>query len=414
MRIETGKGTMSLMTLLAIWSISLVVNLPGLAISPILANLTLIFPHTSQLEIQLLTILPNLIIIPFVLISGKLSESGDKVRIVVVALTIYLFSGILYFFANTMVDLIVISCLLGLACGLLIPLSAGLLADAFTGKYRMQQLGIKSGIANISVVFATLVVGSLADISWHLAFLVYLIPLVPLALAYFLSELTETVKQESDFSRSDNLAQQVPQTGTRVVRGFILWRLLGIMSLYFSICYFTIIISYYLPFLMQHHSMGTTELGVVTALFFLAIFVPGLILPTLLRTFKQDSTSLSIAVIALGLFVMAWSSDVWTMGLASVLMGFGFGVLQPLIYDKAVECATYPRKVTLALSFILAVNYLAVTLTPFIVDAVRSMVGTESNSFPFLLNGFLALVVVALSLIFRRGFVFRINQEYMS
>ena len=65
MKINTGKGTISLMTLIAIWSISLTVNLPGLAITPMLGNLDKIFPHTSELEIQLLTVLPNLFIIPF-------------------------------------------------------------------------------------------------------------------------------------------------------------------------------------------------------------------------------------------------------------------------------------------------------------------------------------------------------------
>lgn len=74
MRIPTGKGTITLPALLAIWSVSLVVNLPGLAVSPMLGNLDRIFPHASDLEIQLLTVLPNLLIIPFVLFSGKLSE----------------------------------------------------------------------------------------------------------------------------------------------------------------------------------------------------------------------------------------------------------------------------------------------------------------------------------------------------
>ena len=112
MRINTGKGTISIMALIAIWSISLTVNLPGLAITPMLGNLDSIFPRTSELEIQLLTVLPNLFIIPFVLLSGRLSLYKSKIRIVVIALVIYLASGILYFFAGSMSDLIVISCLL--------------------------------------------------------------------------------------------------------------------------------------------------------------------------------------------------------------------------------------------------------------------------------------------------------------
>lgn len=126
MKINTGKGSISLMTLIAIWSISLTVNLPGLAITPMLGNLDKIFANTTELEIQLLTVLPNLFIIPFVLLSGKLSLSKSKIRIVVIALIIYLASGILYLFAHDMVDLIVISCILGIGCGLLIPLAAGL------------------------------------------------------------------------------------------------------------------------------------------------------------------------------------------------------------------------------------------------------------------------------------------------
>ena len=80
MKISTGKGTISLPVLLAIWSVSAVTSLPGLAVSPILGDLNTIFPSASDLEIQMLTSLPSLLIIPFVLLSGKLSVGRDKLR----------------------------------------------------------------------------------------------------------------------------------------------------------------------------------------------------------------------------------------------------------------------------------------------------------------------------------------------
>lgn len=85
-----------------------------------------------------------------------------------------------------MPDLIAISCLFGMGCGLLIPLAAGLLADTFVGKYRMRQLGIKSGISNCALVLATFAVGWLGHGNWRLPFLVYLIPAIPLVLSPFL------------------------------------------------------------------------------------------------------------------------------------------------------------------------------------------------------------------------------------
>ena len=84
MEIKTGKGSIPLVVLLAIWSVSAIASLPGLAISPILGDLNKVFPKVTDLEIQMLTSLPSLLIIPFVLLSGKLSEGRDKQRILAV------------------------------------------------------------------------------------------------------------------------------------------------------------------------------------------------------------------------------------------------------------------------------------------------------------------------------------------
>lgn len=138
LQVKTGKGPVNLLAVMAIWSLSLSVDLPGLAITPMLTKLQEAF-HASQLMAQLVTILPNLLIIPFVLLSGKLSRSNHKIAIIVWGLIIYLAAGILYFiFDKTMVGLLLISCLLGVGCGLLLPFSTGLIADVFVGKYRMK------------------------------------------------------------------------------------------------------------------------------------------------------------------------------------------------------------------------------------------------------------------------------------
>lgn len=64
MKINTGQGTIPLITLIGIWSVSALTSLPGLAVSPILGELSTIFPHATELDIQMLTSLPSLLIIP--------------------------------------------------------------------------------------------------------------------------------------------------------------------------------------------------------------------------------------------------------------------------------------------------------------------------------------------------------------
>ena len=75
MKIQTGRGTIPLITLIAIWSISALTSLPGLAVSPILGDLTKIFPKATDLDIQMLTSLPSLLIIPFILLGETDRES---------------------------------------------------------------------------------------------------------------------------------------------------------------------------------------------------------------------------------------------------------------------------------------------------------------------------------------------------
>ena len=388
-RIPTGKGYITLPALLAIWSISLVVNLPGLAVSPMLGNLDRIFPHASDLEIQLLTVLPNLLLIPFVLFSGKLSESKDKVRIVVIGLAIYLLAGLLYFVADSMVALIAISCLLGCGCGLVIPLAAGLIADTFVGKYRMQQLGIKSGISNVALVLATFVVGWLNHGNWHTPFLVYLIPAVPLALMIFVRNRNPqaSVKLNSapPGAGSPPAAKAArgaaPLPGEKVRGGFILDRIAGLVGIYAFTTYAVTIISYYLPFLIQEDNLSSDITGTVTALFYLAVFLPGFCLPYIIRFFKQRTSLAATLSIAAGLLLMAVGRQHWLLYVAALMMGFGYGVFQPVIYDKATYTVTDGRKSTLALAIVLSVNYIAITVTPFIVDLFRHLFHTRSDRF---------------------------------
>ena len=118
----------------------------------------------------MLTSLPSLLIIPFILLGGKLTEKVDFVRVLQVGLWLFATSGVLYLLSNKMWQLIVVSALLGVGAGLIIPLSTGLVSRYFVGTYRVKQFGLSSAITNFTLVIATAVTGYLAEVSWHLPF----------------------------------------------------------------------------------------------------------------------------------------------------------------------------------------------------------------------------------------------------
>ncbi|MFG6427747.1 MAG: MFS transporter [Muribaculaceae bacterium] len=408
--IQTGKKPIRLLTLLAILSISLVVNLPGLAVTPMLATLSDVFPHTSQLEKQMLTVLPNLLIIPFVLISGKLSLSRHKTAIVVAGLVIFTACAILYLIADSMTELIIISCLLGCGAGLLIPLSSGLIADAFAGKYRMKTMGIKSGISNSSLVIATFVVGWLSHGNWHLPFLVYLISVIPLLLAFRLKGIDTTEPQSTPTGSTSS--QPTSQPG--VSHGFYVGRIWALIGVYAFITFSCIAITYYCPFLIEKKDWSASFTGTVTAIFYLFMLIPGFTLPFFINIMRKGTFVYCAMLMTVGVALFAFVPETWTMCVGAALIGLGYGICQPLIYDKASVVVTTANKATLSLAFVLAANYLAIVLTPFIIDGLRPLLShpSSNSTFAFTLCFFLLIGYTVLTFFLRNKFAFSISKDY--
>ena len=382
MKIKTGKGTITLGVLLAIWSVSAIASLPGLAISPILGDLNKIFPKATDLEIQMLTSLPSLLIIPFVLLAGKLSVGKDKLKILAVGLSIFFLSGVACLFARSMMWLIVISCILGIGAGMVIPFSTGLVVDYFTGDYRVRQLGYSSSINNLTLVLATVVTGYLANVDWHLPFLVYTLPGISLALSFLLKRQRSVPEPEQSIQLRHKMIDRR--------------KLAGLMAFYFFVTYAVLVVTFS---------------GVLISLFFLAIMLPGLFIANIIRSLKRNVNLVALVLVCVGLLCVGVFHGKAMLAFGALCTGLGYGIMQPVIYDKAATIAP-PRSATLALSFVMSVNYLAVMVCPFIVDLFRHVFGTHSDRFPFFFNAVLVLAVAVVTLLRRDSFTLGLDGSY--
>lgn len=390
MKINTGQGTIPLITLIGIWSVSALTSLPGLAVSPILGELSTIFPHATELDIQMLTSLPSLLIIPFVLLAGKLAEKRDFIRLLRVGLWLFAASGVLYLFSSRMWQLMAVSALLGIGAGLIIPLSTGLISRYFTGEYRVRQFGYSSAITNMTLVVATAVTGYLAEVHWRLPFAVYLLPLISLVLSAYLKKDTAsvTIKQAA--------AIIPPIQSTPVISGkygIHIRHLVQLMLFYGLVTYVVLAVTFNLPFLMEAHHFSSGNSGLMISLFFLAIMAPGFMLDNLVKLLGNKTKLYSLLAIAAGLLLIWISPTEWLIVPGCILVGLGYGIIQPLIYDKTVDTAT-PQKTTLALAFVMVMNYLAILLSPFITDFFQWIFHTGSQEFPFIFNLCITILIM--------------------
>ncbi len=414
--IKTGKAPLTVMTFLAIMSISLVVNLPGLAVTPMLGTLSKVFPDSTQLEKQLLTILPNLLIIPFVLLSGRLSLARHKMPIIIGALVLFCASAVWYLFASSMTQLIIISCLIGIGAGLLIPFSTGLIADSFAGSYRMNVMGLQSGISNSVLVIATFVVGWLSHSgNWHVPFAVYLVGLIPLVMCIWLRNAPDMqpdcAPQTSDSSTTAEVAAIT--SGEKSHNGFYVGKIVSLIAVYFIITFTTITISYYCPFLIEKKDWNSDLTGTITAVYFLFILLPGYQLPLIVRLLRGYTFIFSGVIAMLGLALFAFYPGTVTMIIGAACAGLGYGICQPMLYDKASVAVSNPCKSTLSLALVLAANYLAIVVAPFAIDGLRSMFHAAGvPTFAFIVGFVILVAFSAASIIFRHTFAFNVNKKY--
>lgn len=433
--VNSGNGQIPLISLIAILSISLTVNLPGLAISPIMGKLSQVFHHVTELEIQLLTVLPNVVTIPFILCSGKICKKDNQMLILAVGLSIYTLTGILYFFADTMIELILLSCLLGVGCGLVIPLAASLVSQYFSGKARTKQLGMKSSISNFTVIFATLFVGWMASIAWHLSFIVYMVPIIPLCLIPFMTDKYITKHSLASGTKVEDTGDETAETAAAQSKPSVVvhripskksmpnWvafpgktaikMLFCLMGLYFIMTYGTEVVSYYLPFTMEHYKLNTGDVGVATAMFFAAATLSGFLLTHIISIFKKKTLQVAIFLCVIGLACLGFLHEYWSFIIGVFIMGFGYGVVQPVIYDKTSYVAPTEAQSTEYFAYLLTCNYIGISIVPFIIGAAKKLFGAEGDpNFSFFFNGGVLVIVFLIAIWKYRSFVFEADPEY--
>ena len=360
MKIKTGQGNMTLQKLIAIYSISMVTSLPGLAISPILGKLESIFSSTSELQLQMLESLPSFIIVPFILLAGRMSLYFNTKKLLITGLAIFSACSIAYPFADRMWALLLISGLLGIGAGLVIPFSTGLVADYFSGSYRTKQLGYVSAITNLTLVIATLLAGFLAGISWHLSFVVYCISGISLFFAFYLDE------KPPFYSASAQEATPVQQPATHHHKKYN-W-LIKLMLFYYVATFLALTIPLNLSLYMP---------------------LPGLLINRIIALLKAYTNFIAIVLLTVGLIFFVFKAGMFLLTLGVILTGFGYGIMQPIIYDKTASHVK-PSEATFVLSLVMVMNYIAIITYPFILQGIESLFSTDSAYFPFILSTIIA------------------------
>lgn len=407
--VNSGNGKMPLISLLAILAISLTINLPGLAVSPMLGKLHHIF-NSSELESQLITSLPNLVMIPVVLIAGRIAVPRWQTAVLTTGLAIFFGSGLVSLFADSMGLLIFLGCMGGVGCGLVVPIAAGYISEWFMGKSRQTDLGLKSTASNTMVIIANVYVGWVAAHNWHAAFAVYLVPLVPLCLVPFMTQ--KYIKSHrilSSASTSQSAKVTEPSTADHFQGRESVRLVIALIVLYMILTYCTTSISYYAPFMMDKYGMDTTQVGVVTAAYYLMVAVSGAFVARLKKFFGRPVMFICLGLCAAGLITIGFVKSYIVLIIASLVTGFAYGIVQPVIYNKTTYIAPTHRLGMRYFGYVLSSNYVAIMMVPFVDSFFRKLFHSTAPGFEFVFSGVVVVLLLIWALFEHDNYVFAVN-----
>lgn len=376
LRIQSGKGTNTLpfWAVFNLYVIFICTSIPGLAISPIMGDLTKIFPGTSALESQLLEVGPNFAAIPFVFLGGWIGTKFNNNKLTAWTCLCYGICGVLFFFVPNMITLIILSFLIGIAAGILSPLASAFIADMFEGKKRTAQYGYTSATLNLVLMGCVIATGYLAKIDWHLPFIIYLLPIVPL---FFAKGFAKYIQEPSAMRKADAAANGGKKVHYKFSQQVNMGMLVRYCAYYFFITLVIAAISLYIPFRYTDSSTA----GDLTSVLFFGIMISGYTLNYVLRIMKNKVAIICILAIAAGFALMTFWNDIFIVGLGILIATYFYGVAQPYYYNK-LSVASSRIALTLTLAWFASMDSIGNVVAPFIIDGIAKIFGSSAQTHP--------------------------------
>ena len=400
MGVKTGKGwSLPIIVLIDIYVIWVVTSIAGLAVSPIMGDLKTIFPGSTELEIQFITTMPAVAAIPFVFLGGALGTKFNNLWLINISCLIFLVAGCLFFVADKMWQLIALSVVAGIGAGMLSPLSVTVLSNIFTGKYKSKQFGITSALLNAVLVIAVIVTGYMAEVSWRLPFLWYLIPIIPILLSPFLKKyIVEPKKIKADaeakskqkfaFAKECNIPALVKYC---IYYGFIT----------FVVCS----TSLFIPFMMKSYGDSSGVTGDLTSVVYFGIMLSGFLLNPILGILKKTTFDMIILGLVVGFILVVLTKNPIIIGIGIFIGAFFYGVGQPYCYNVTTTICT-PVASSLTMAWLIIMDSLGVLLCPIIINFLQALFHAKAMpAFPFyfiIVICVIAWVLVLLKRLFKR------------
>lgn len=379
----------------SILSLSLLTVMAGAAVAPALSVIQEHFADTNQLFVQMIISVPALFIVITNFIFPKLCKIFGAKSLVLIGLLFYTAGGCAAGLFDNIFLVLVMRALVGVGVGIIMPLSTGLLSYYFSPEQQVGLMGYSSAMNQMGGVIATLLSGLLANISWRVSFLVYLMGLISivLCLIYLPND-----KITQDTSSEGKETEKETSGGVSVFRNNFLY----ILAMFLLMSTFFI---YPANFAIETVSEGIIPqnyIAVIMAGMDFVAFCGGLLFVRAKTLLGGKTKFLSPFCFLIGYLLLAFVGGWAGTLLGSVFVGFANGAGIPYIMSEA-SLKAGKAAATTVMPLISAALYLAQFISPVLMSIVTAVFGEMISHLPYLFAIVLSILFVLCSALIPGG-----------
>lgn len=350
----------------------------------IMAQLIEAFPDYSPTVVMMIATIPGFLQIFPALFYGKLANKFSTRGLLFTGLGLFIIGGVMPFFLDNLFAIIFFRGLLGLGVGITMPLSIDVVGKFFKGKEKDTIIGLgTSTVACIGAIFFQVVGGMLADsYGWHYGFLVYLLPLIILALTFLY--LPEPARQKTPNASFKEIWFSAPKT----VYGLSLGQIAFTALVFGYVTNISIII--------QSEQLGSaTEAGMAISFFTFGTLIVGFFFGMIRHWMPTLNIPLGVFFTAVGILWCSFASNLSLIYLASFIGGMGMGLVIPGVLTRIGELSNEKKGISFV-GFGVAAQGVGGIISPITFVVLLGIFGLEGSRSTLMISG-IGLVVVSIA-----------------
>lgn len=438
---KTVNKKMLKITILVVTFMQMATN----GLSPAMSEIAAAFPEASASTVQMLMSLPGIFVVVLSFVSAELTARFSKKFLIGGGLVCLILVGVCgTLFHGSLQILFIWSVLMGLGMGLVIALTASLIADYFDGKEKEDLMGLQTSAGNVGGMIMTAVGGLLTSVAWNLDYCVYFLAVPGLILLLLFvpdgdegktatsaegtgtAKTEETVTDESGAVKTEDAGSRASETRTvetvdgRIQdktegkessaagqsekdssRGFLVRKKKVWMYFVFSAVVLFLFnagptnLSMYVS---EFEIGGSVISGWAATVFLLGGTLMGIAFGAISRRIGVCTIPLGFLLVAVGFGVMIFRQNLVCLFAGSLIAGMCISLVSAQGLLQVSALAENPKESALASALIFAGANVGTFLTPQITNLAQAITGSESTFYRFMLAIVLALVMAVITL----------------